>query len=111
MRLVSTRYKPWGLIHGLGGVSEEIFGSRAVGRAANLTNAAPKGASWCSSLSCVLTFCIRSLRLVVMPAALLLLWVCVAKSRMQHVDLAGRSPRRVYSIVMTGHAQNRSLKF
>ena len=31
-------------------------GSSAVGRAANLPNAAPKGASWCSSLSCVLTF-------------------------------------------------------
>ena len=36
-------------------------------------------------------FCIRSLRLVKVLAVLLLIWGCVAKSRMQHVDLAGRS--------------------
>ena len=55
-------------------------------------------------------FCIRSLRLVKVLAVLLLIWGCVAKSRMQWVNLAERSRRRVYSIVMTGHAQNRSLK-
>ena len=55
-------------------------------------------------------FCIRSLRLVKVLAVLLLIWGCVAKSRMQWVDLARICTRRVYSImVVTWHAGKRSL--